>query len=275
MTHRKLVAEALGTAVLVLFGVGAATLSFGFKLAGSSTAAGVVATALAFGLVLLVIAYTFGSISDAHVNPAVTLGFLLSGRVKLREATGYWAAQFTGGIIGALMLWAIVSGVPGYSRTRIGLGANGWGPKVSMIGIGGSGAFATEIVLTFVFVLVVLTATSRIGSSQLAGLTIGLGLAVVHLIGIPLDGTSVNPARSLGPALIIGHRALAQVWLFIIAPLIGAALAALVYRYLVPDQPAEPPTPPAITEPPEPATIVVQRRDRRPLSIDTTCPTRR
>src|SRR5947209_15440020 len=227
MTHRKLVAEALGTALLVFVGVGVATLSFGFKLEGLSPSAGVVATALAFGFVLLALAYTLGPVSGANVNPAVTLGFVLSGRMSLREATGYWAAQFAGGIVGALVLWGIFSGSPQYSRSTTGLGANGWGPKLSMIGIGWGGAFATEVLLTFIFVIAVLVATSRVGSPGFAGLAIGITLTVVHLIGIPLTGTSVNPARSLGPALILGHEALSQVWLFIVAPLLGGALAAV------------------------------------------------
>jgi aquaporin Z len=242
LKHRNLVAEALGTALLVIVGVGVATLSFGFKLTGSSTSAGVVTTALAFGVVLLALAYTLGTVSGAHVNPAVTLGFVVSGRMSLREAVGYWVAQFVGGIVGASVLYAIVSGAPGYSRSGVGLGADGWGPKVSMIGIGLGGAFATEVVLTFLFVLVVLVATSRVGSPGFAGLAIGLGLTAVHLIGIPLTGTSVNPARSFGPALIVGHKALSQVWLFIVAPLVGGAIAALVYRYLVPSEPAAIPT---------------------------------
>ncbi len=236
MEPRKLITEALGTMLLVIVGVGVATLSFGFKLAGSSTSAGVVATAMAFGFVLVALAYTLGPISGAHVNPAVTLGFVVSGRMAVREALGYWAAQFAGGMIGAVVLWAIVSGAPGYSTSTVGLGADGWG-KASMIGINVGGAFATEVVLTFIFVLVVLVATSRIGSPGFAGLAIGVGLMVVHLIGIPLTGTSVNPARSLGPAVIVGGEAIKQLWLFIVAPLVGGALAALVYRYLIPEEP--------------------------------------
>jgi aquaporin Z len=236
MEPRKLVAEALGTALLVFVGVGVATLSFGFKFAGFSTSAGVVATALAFGLVLVALAYTLGPITGAHVNPAVTMGFVASGRMSINEAIGYWIAQFVGGIAGATVLWAIFSGSPVYSTSTVGLGTNGWG-KASMIGIHVGGAFATEVVLTFIFVLVVLTATSRIGSAGFAGLTIGVALVVVHLVGIPLTGTSVNPARSLGPAIIVGGEAIRQVWLFIVAPLVGGVLAALVYRYLVPNEP--------------------------------------
>src|SRR5271169_4062676 len=136
---RKLGAEFVGTALLVYVAVGVATLSFGFGLAGSSFAAGVVATALAFGLVLLALAYTLGPISAAHVNPAVTLGFLVSKRIALTDAIGYWVAQFVGGFLGALLLWAIVSGSPVYSKSTVGLGTNGWGPHVSMIGINEGG----------------------------------------------------------------------------------------------------------------------------------------
>lgn len=237
MDLRKLFAEALGTALLVLVAVGVATLSFGFKLTGDAKSAGVVTTALAFGFVLLALAYTLGPVSGCHVNPAVTLGFVVSGRMTLTEAVGYWVAQFVGGIVGALALWGIVSSAPSYSRSAVGLGADGWGSKLSMVGIGGGGAFATEAVLTFIFVLVVLVATSRVSSPGFAGLAIGIALATVHLIGIPLTGTSVNPARSLGPAIVVGHQALSQVWLFIVAPLVGGAVAAVVYRFLVPTLP--------------------------------------
>lgn len=236
MEPKKLVAEALGTALLVFVGVGVATMSFGFKAAGLSTSAGIVATAMAFGLVLLALAYTLGPLSGAHVNPAVTMGFVASGRMAISEAIGYWIAQFIGGIVGSVVLWAIVSGAPSYGTSTVGLGTNGWG-KASMIGIGVGSAFATEVVLTFIFVLVVLIATSRIGSPGFAGLAIGVGLLIVHLIGIPLTGTSVNPARSLGPAIIVGGEAIKQVWLFIVAPPIGGVLAALVYRYLIPAEP--------------------------------------
>jgi aquaporin Z len=247
MTARKFVAEMIGTALLVIVGVGVATESFGFKLAGGSISAGVVTTALAFGLVLLALAYTLGPVSGAHVNPAVTIGFLFSGRIALDEAVRYWVAQFIGGIVGAVVLWAIVSGAPSYSTKTVGLGTDGWGSH-SIVGIGVGSAFATEVVLTFIFVLIVLGATSRIGSPGAAGLAIGLGLACVHLVGIPLTGTSVNPARSLGPALVVRGDALRQVWLFIVAPLIGGAIAALAYRYLFPpdEQAAEPDEQPAV-----------------------------
>jgi aquaporin Z len=225
---RRLAAELLGTALLVVFGVGAATLSFGFRVTGGSTSAGVVATALAFGLVLLALVYSIGPVSGCHVNPAVTLGLLVSRRLTAVEAAGYWVAQVVGGILGALVLWGVFSGADGYSRATTGLGTDGWGEH-SLVGLNLGGAFAAEVVLTFAFVFVVLSTTAEVALSGFAGIAIGLALTVVHLVGIPLTGTSVNPARSLGPALIVGGDALDQVWLFLVAPLLGGALAALAW----------------------------------------------
>jgi len=230
---RRLVAELLGTALLVFFAVGTATLTFGFGLAGRSTSAGVVTTSLAFGFVLLALVYAIGPVSGCHVNPAVTMGFVVSKRMAVNEAIGYWVAQFLGGIVGAVALWAVLHDSDLYSRKTVGLGTDGWGADHSMVHLGAGGAFAAEVVLTFLFVLVVLAATSHDSSAGFAGLAIGLALAVVHLVGIPLTGTSVNPARSLGPALVVGGDALAQVWLFLLAPLVGGALAALVHGYLI------------------------------------------
>jgi aquaporin Z len=235
---RKMTAELLGTALLVYFAVGVATLSFGFDTAGSSFAAGVVATALAFGLVLLALAYVLGPISGCHVNPAVTIGAWLSGRIPMADALGYWAAQFIGGILGALLLWGTFSCSPLYSRSKTGLGADGWG-AASHIHINAGGAFLTEVMLTALFVFAVLGATSKTANAATAGIVIGFSLTVVHLIGIPITGTSVNPARSLGPALVVGGTALSQVWLFIVAPLIGGAVAAGLHRVLYPEPPIE------------------------------------
>ena len=237
MWIRKLVAELLGSAILVFFAVGTATLAFGFHLQGSSMAAGVVMTSLAFGLVLIALVYAIGPISGCHVNPAVTLGFLVAGRMTLKDAAGYWAAQVIGGIVGAFALWAVFANSSAYSGEVTGLGADGWGVH-SMIGLQAGGAFLAEVILTFVFVLVVLLATRHASTAGFAGLAIGAGLLVVHLVGIPLTGTSVNPARSLGPALVVGGDALRQVWLFIVAPLVGGALAAVCSRFLVTAPPA-------------------------------------
>jgi len=235
MFLRKLAAELLGTALLVFFAVGTATLAFGFRFHGGSIAAGVVMTSLAFGLVLLALAYAIGPISGCHVNPAVTLGFLIAKRMTVKDAAGYWAAQVIGGVVGALALWAVFSDGT-YSRATNGLGADGWGVH-SMIGLDVGGAFMAEVILTFIFVLIVLLATRHAATAGFAGLAIGAGLLVVHLIGIPLTGTSVNPARSLGPALVLGGDALKQVWLFIAAPLVGGVLAAMCSRFLIASHP--------------------------------------
>ena len=228
---RKYLAELLGTALLVFFGVGVATLMFGFKFDGGSVAAGVVATALSFGLTLAGLAYAIGPISGCHVNPAVTLGVLLARRISLVDAIGYWVAQFVGGFAGALVLWAIFKQSPLYRTSVQGLGTDGY-DKASLIHVHAAGAFLAETVLTALFVFVILAVTSKFANATTAGLVIGLTLTVVHLIGIPITGTSVNPARSLGPALIVRGAALSQVWLFLLAPLVGAALAALVHWLL-------------------------------------------
>jgi aquaporin Z len=233
--RKQLLAELVGTALLVFFAVGVATASFGFKFAGSSVSAGVVTTALAFGLVLLALAYALGPISGCHINPAVTMGFLLGRRIGAREAAAYWIAQVIGGIIGALVLWGVFSTSNQYSRKTTGLGADGFG-KQSLIGINATGAVIAEIILTALFVFVVLSATRNTAAPQVAGVVIGLALAVVHLVGIPLTGTSVNPARSIGPAIIVGGPALSQLWVFIVAPLIGGAIAALAHNFLYPTE---------------------------------------
>jgi aquaporin Z len=236
---RKLVAEAVGTALLVFIAVGVATLCFGFGLTGESTSAGVVATALAFGLVLLVLAYAIGAISGCHINPAVTIGFLAAGRIPLREAIGYWVAQVVGGIVGAAVLRGMFAGSDGYTTKKVGLGADGYG-SLSMVHLNAGGAFLAEAVLTFLFVFVVLTVTRKAAWPQFAGLAIGLALTTVHLIGIPLTGTSVNPARSIGPALFVGGTALEQIWLFILAPLVGGVVAAIASRYFFGGEAPEP-----------------------------------
>ena len=256
---RKFVAELLGTALLVFFGVGAATLMFGFKFDGGSVAAGVVATAFTFGLVLLALVYVIGPVSGCHVNPAVTLGALLARRLPVVEAVGYWVAQFVGGILGALLLWGMFNTSPLYSTSTTGLGTDGWGAQ-SDIHIGAGGAFLAEVILTAMFVFIVLGVTSKIGNTITAGIVIGLGLTLVHLVGITITGTSVNPARSLGPALIVGGTALSQVWLFIVAPLVGGLVAAVLHYLVYPT-----PTPAAV----EPAAVpLAEEISRTPGSPD-------
>jgi aquaporin Z len=229
METRKLAAEALGTAMLVFFAVGTATLSFGFGVTGDSASAGVVTTAFAFGLALLTLAYAIGSISGCHINPAVTIGALVARRISVRDAVGYWIAQVVGGIIGALLLWIVVRSAKTHT-SKTGLGADGWGTH-SMIGINAGGAFLAEVILTFLFVFVVLCVTRNGAWERFAAIAVGLALTTVHLVGIPLTGTSVNPARSIASAVFAGNGAMGQLWLFIVAPLIGGVLAALATNF--------------------------------------------
>src|SRR3984957_13772173 len=185
---RKFAVEFLGTAILVFLAVGAATVMFGFKFDGGSVAAGVVVTALAFGLTLLALVYLIGPVSGSHVNPAVTIGALLTGRISLQEAAGYWIPQFAGGIVGALALWGTFTTSPLYHRATTGLGTVGYGSE-SMIHIGAAGGFIFETVLTAIFVFVVLRVTSEPADAATAAIAIGLTLTVVHLVGIPITGT--------------------------------------------------------------------------------------
>ena len=191
-------------------------------------------TALAFGLVLLVLVYAIGPVSGCHINPAVTIGFLVARRITLTDAAGYWAAQVVGGIAGAAALFGIFHTTPGYRTGTIGLGTDGYGAH-SIIHANAGGAFVAEVILTFLFVFVILAVTRRASNALVAGLVIGLALTLVHLIGIPIDGTSVNPARSIGPALFVGGAALRQLWVFIVAPLVGGTVAALIYAVLYPE----------------------------------------
>jgi aquaporin Z len=238
---RRLTAELLGTAILVFIGVGVATLVFGFHVFGfrtaSSVAAGVLTVGMAFGLILLAMVYVLGPVSACHVNPAVTLGAFLARRITLIEAAGYWAAQFAGGILGALLLFGLLNTSPYYSKNREGLGTNGWGAG-SFLHVTAGGAFLAEVVLTAIFVFVILTVSRPGENKAVAGVPIGLTLTAVHIFGIAIDGTSVNPARSLGPALITGGTPLRQVWLFILAPLVGGILAAGAHLLLHPTDPA-------------------------------------
>ena len=218
---KKYICECIGTMVLVLFGCGSAAI------AGS--ALGTLGIALAFGLSIVAMAYVIGGISGCHINPAVSLGMLLSGKMSGKDFVGYVVFQFIGAIIGAAILMGIVNmtGLGGIAAT--GLGQNGF-DAASSVGLSMVGALIVEIILTFVFVFSILGVTSSEKFGGVAGIVIGLVLTFVHIMGIPLTGTSVNPARSFGPALFMGGDALSQVWVFIVAPLIGAALAALAWK---------------------------------------------
>jgi aquaporin Z len=232
---RKYTAELIGTALLVFFGAGMATISFGFRAFGSSVASGILLTGLTFGLVLLGLVAVIGPISGCHVNPAVTLGQFLAKRISSIDAIGYVIAQLIGGIIGALLLLWVMHSSPFYTRPRIGLGANGYG-KLSLLHASGGGAFLTEVIITAVFVLIVLSATRKQANIAIQGAVLGVALALVNILAIAIDGASANPARSLGPAVVVGGTALSQVWLFLLAPLVGAILAAGVFMLLHPHE---------------------------------------
>lgn len=218
---KKLVAEFIGTATLVFFGCGSAVL------AGPEV--GQLGISFAFGLAIVAMAYGIGPISGCHVNPAVSFGVFLSGRMTVTEMVQYWVAQFLGALVGAAILYMIASGKPGYDIAVNGLGANGFGEGY-LGGYSMTAALVFEIVATFLFVVVILGATHSKAPAQFAGLAIGLTLVVIHIVGIQVTGVSVNPARSFGPAVFVQGSALSQLWLFIVAPLVGAGLAALLFR---------------------------------------------
>ncbi len=218
---KKLVAEFIGTATLVFFGCGSAVL------AGPEV--GQLGIAFAFGLAIVAMAYGIGPISGCHVNPAVSFGAFLSGRMSVTEMVQYWVAQFLGALAGAGILYMIASGKAGYDLAVNGLGQNGFGEGY-LGGYSMTAALVFEIVATFLFVTVILGSTQAKAPGQFAGLAIGLTLVVIHIVGIQVTGVSVNPARSFGPAVFVQGQALSQLWLFIVAPLVGAGLAGLLFR---------------------------------------------
>lgn len=221
---KKYLAEMIGTMVLVLMGCGSAVFA-GSAAGAVSAGVGTLGVALAFGLSVVAMAYAIGGISGCHINPAITLGVLLSGRMSGKDAAMYMVFQVIGAVIGSAILYALVS--TGAHGGPTATGSNGFADGMMLQ------AFIAEAVFTFVFVLVVLGSTdSGKGAGNLAGLAIGLTLVLVHIVCIPITGTSVNPARSIGPALFQGGEALSQLWLFIVAPFVGAALSAVVWKVL-------------------------------------------
>ena len=220
---KKYVAEMIGTAGLVFIGCGAAILHGLPNAAGEGC--GYLGIAIAFGLGLIAMAYSIGNISGCHINPAVSLAMFIRGKLTSADFAGYVIGQFLGGILGALLLYLLVGTHPELGVATGGFGCNGYG-AASNAGLSATMAFVAEIILTFCFVLTIIGVTSKPETASIAGLIIGITLIGIHIVGIPLTGTSVNPARSFGPALIKGGEALAQVWVFIIAPLVGGALAA-------------------------------------------------
>lgn len=225
---KKYIAEFIGTGVLVVGGCGTAvaintvTTNHGGVV---PTAATITAIALAFGLAIVAMAYSIGNVSGCHINPAVSLGMLVTGKMSVKDFVGYVIAQLLGATAGAAGLWLIFG-------SNASLGANGYGEQ-SALHIGAVGAAIVEVVLTFIFVLLILGVTSKVENGKIAGLVIGLTLVFIHLIGISFTGTSVNPARSFGPAILQGGIALRQLYVFIIAPLIGAVIAGLVHKFLI------------------------------------------
>jgi aquaporin Z len=220
---KKYLAEFIGTFALVFIGCGSAVF------AGGNI--GYLGISFAFGLTLLVMVYAIGGISGCHINPAVTVAMLVGGKIKSKEAGGYILVQCLGAIVAAAILLVIATGQPSYSLELNGLGQNGYAASSP----GGYSLFAclvAEVVLTFLFLLVIFGSTSKKSPAGFAGIPIGFSLVFIHIVGIPITGTSVNPARSLGPALFVGGEALSQLWLFILAPIIGGILAAVVWRYV-------------------------------------------
>ncbi|ASY31402.1 MULTISPECIES: aquaporin [Streptomyces] len=225
-----LAAEFFGTLALVFFAVGVAIFAKPFV--------GVLGIALAFGFVLLALVYAIGPISGCHVNPAVTLGMVLGRRISPLTGVCYWVAQLAGGVAGAALLAWLARSIPIFKADGRGsFGTDGYGAN-SVVHISAGGAFLAETILTALLVFVVLCTTHGKGAKGPAGMAIGLSLAVIHLLGIPLTGTSVNPARALGPAIFADNNALSQVWLFLVAPLAGAVIAVIVHflTHGLPDQ---------------------------------------
>lgn len=225
----KYFAEMVGTFSLVLFGCGAAVVSGIFT--NGPAGLGLLGISFAFGLAVVAMAYAIGGISGCHINPAITVAMLTAGKMKGSEALGYIVAQFIGATLAAGVLYLIQSGQPGFAMGEYALGANGWGEdylgKYNL-----TSAFIAEAVFTFLFLFVIFGTTSKWGNGTMAGLAIGITLVLIHMVAIPITGTSVNPARSFGPAVFAGGKALQQLWLFIVAPLVGGIAAAVVWRAL-------------------------------------------
>lgn len=224
---KKLIAECLGTFWLVFGGCGSAVLAAAFPNVGI----GLLGVSLAFGLTVLTMAYAIGHISGCHLNPAVSIGLLVGGRFSSKDLFPYIAAQVVGGILGAGVLYFIASGTGTFDVVTNGLASNGYGEH-SPGGYSAAAGFVAEIVLTFMFLIIILGSTDRKAPAGFAPIAIGLGLTLIHLIGIPVTNVSVNPARSFGPALFVGGWAIQQVWMFWVAPIIGAALAGIVYKQI-------------------------------------------
>lgn len=227
-TSSKFIAELIGTFGLVLFGCGAAAIAGGTTLAGTS-GLGLLGISLAFGLSVVVFAYAIGGVSGCHINPAVTVGMLCARRIAAKDAIVYIIAQFAGATLAAFVLSQILAGqMGGFTAAEWAYGSNGWG-KGYQNEYDMAAALIVEVLLTAIFLFVILATTSKLGNSTMAGLAIGLTLVLIHLVAIPVTGTSVNPARSFGPAIFAGGKALSQLWLFMVAPTIGAIIGSVLW----------------------------------------------
>jgi aquaporin Z len=222
-SSKKYLVEFIGTFVLVFMGCGSAVLAGKYI--------GFVGISFAFGLSVLVMVYAIGGISGCHINPAISISMLASGKMKLEDTVIYVIVQCMGAVIAAMVLYAVALGNPGYSLAINGLGQNGY-DAASPGGFSMISGFIAEVILTFIFLLVIHGSTSEKAPKGFAGISIGLSLVLIHLVGIPVTGTSVNPARSLGPAVVVGGTALSQLWLFWVAPIVGGLIAALVWRLI-------------------------------------------
>ncbi len=227
---KKYIAELIGTFCLVLFGCGAAVVA-GMSSTGPA-GLGLLGISLAFGLAVVVMAYAIGPISGCHINPAISISMLVAGKLSMADTIGYIVAQIGGAILAAAVLYSVVSGQAGFEMpAEWALGSNGWGEGY-LGAYNTTAAFTAEAVLTFIFLFVIFGVTSKNGNSTMAGLAIGLTLVLIHMVAIPITGTSVNPARSIGPAVFAGGKAVSQLWLFIVAPILGGVVAAVVWKGL-------------------------------------------
>ncbi|TJY37324.1 MIP family channel protein [Pontimicrobium aquaticum] len=227
---KKNISELFGTFCLTLFGCGAAAIAGG--TVGAVSGLGLLGISLAFGLAVVVMAYTIGPISGCHINPAISIGMLAAGKLSVKDTVGYVIGQSIGAVLAILVLSTLLNGQSGFVAGEWAYGSNGWGEgylgNYSM-----QAAFIAELVFTAIFLIVIHAVTSKLGNVTMAGLAIGLTLVLIHMVAIPITGTSVNPARSLGPAIFAGGMALQQLWLFIVAPIVGAIIGTLAWKYAI------------------------------------------
>ena len=225
---KKLISELFGTFCLVLFGCGAAAIAGGSV--GAVSGLGLLGISLAFGLAVVTMAYAIGPISGCHINPAISVGMLVAGKLSAKDTVGYVISQCIGAILAAFVLSLLLNGQEGFTAGEWAYGSNGWGEgylgNFSM-----QSAFIAELVFTAIFLVVIHAVTSKLGNATMAGMAIGLTLVLIHMVVIPITGTSVNPARSLGPALFAQGLAMQQLWLFIVAPVAGGILGTLIWKY--------------------------------------------